>query len=53
VRYIPALLVNFIVIDLIIGFHDVNFFTWGSVVLIDTEIDLVNASPINIKGNII
>ena len=33
-RYLPALLVSFIVTDLIIGFHDVTFFTWGSVILI-------------------
>ena len=34
VRYIPALLLCFIITDLIIGFHSVTFFTWGSVVLI-------------------
>ena len=34
VRYLPALVVSFLVTDLIIGFHSVIFFTWGSVILI-------------------
>ena len=34
VRYLPALLASFIVTDLIIGFHSVTFFTWGSVIFI-------------------
>ena len=34
VRYIPAVLLCFIITDLIIGFHSITFFTWGSVVLI-------------------
>ena len=34
VRYLPALLISFVATDLIIGFHDVTFFTWGSVILI-------------------
>jgi hypothetical protein len=34
VRYLPALILSFIVTDLIIGFHGVTLFTWGSVVLI-------------------
>lgn len=34
IRYIPALLLCFIITDFIIGFHSVTFFTWGSVVLI-------------------
>ena len=34
VRYIPALLLCFIITDFIIGVHSVTFFTWGSVVLI-------------------
>tara|TARA_Y100000992_G_scaffold278140_1_gene223481 strand:- start:411 stop:905 length:495 start_codon:yes stop_codon:yes gene_type:complete len=32
--FIPALLMSFIVTDLIIGFHGVAIFTWGSVILI-------------------
>ena len=32
--FIPALLMSFILTDLIIGFHGVAIFTWGSVILI-------------------
>jgi hypothetical protein len=34
VRYLPALLIGFVITDLIIGFHGVTLFTWGSVILI-------------------
>jgi len=34
VKFIPALLVSFFLTDLIIGFHAVTIFTWGSVFLI-------------------
>jgi hypothetical protein len=34
IRYIPSLILSFIVTDLIIGFHGVTFFTWGSVIVI-------------------
>tara|TARA_B100000767_G_C19531793_1_gene436912 strand:+ start:26 stop:523 length:498 start_codon:yes stop_codon:yes gene_type:complete len=33
-RYLPILVLSFIVTDLIIGFHGVTLFTWGSVILI-------------------
>jgi|TARA_B110000037_G_scaffold197233_1_gene235121 hypothetical protein len=33
-RYLPALLLSFILTDLIIGLHGVTHFTWGSVILI-------------------
>tara|TARA_B100000787_G_C16171547_1_gene286783 strand:+ start:450 stop:935 length:486 start_codon:yes stop_codon:yes gene_type:complete len=33
-RYLPALLIGFVFTDLIIGFHEVTLFTWGSVILI-------------------
>ena len=33
-RYLPILILSFIVTDLIIGFHGVTLFTWGSVILI-------------------
>jgi len=33
-RYLPILILSFIITDLFIGFHEVAFFTWGSVVLI-------------------
>ncbi|MDA7573477.1 hypothetical protein N8745_04365 [Candidatus Pelagibacter sp.] len=34
VRFIPALILSFAITDLIIGFHGVTLFTWGSVILI-------------------
>ena len=34
IRYLPALLLSFIITDLVIGLHGVIFFTWGSVILI-------------------
>ena len=33
-RYIPVLLMGFVLTDLVIGFHGVAFFTWGSVAII-------------------
>tara|TARA_B100000965_G_C19467148_1_gene702424 strand:- start:156 stop:644 length:489 start_codon:yes stop_codon:yes gene_type:complete len=34
VRYLPALLLSFVITDFFIGFHATTFFTWGSVVVI-------------------
>tara|TARA_B100000787_G_scaffold52811_1_gene38223 strand:- start:1670 stop:2164 length:495 start_codon:yes stop_codon:yes gene_type:complete len=34
IRFIPALILSFIITDMFIGFHSVTLFTWGSVVLI-------------------
>ena len=34
IRYLPVLLIAFVLTDLVIGFHDVSLFTWGSVALI-------------------
>ena len=34
IRYIPVVLISFVITDLIIGFHSTQFFTWGSVILI-------------------
>ena len=33
-RFIPAVLLSFFITDLIIGFHNLTFFTWGSVIVI-------------------
>jgi len=33
-NFIPALILCFIITDLVIGFHSTIFFTWGSVILI-------------------
>ena len=34
IKFLPMLLISFIITDFIIGFHEVTFFTWGSVILI-------------------
>ena len=34
VRYLPALVLSFLITDFFIGFHTVTLFTWGSVILI-------------------
>ena len=34
VKFIPALVLAFIITDLFIGMHSTTFFTWGSVVMI-------------------
>ena len=34
IKYLPALLISLIFTDLIIGFHNTIFFTWGSIVII-------------------
>ena len=33
-RYLPALIISFIITDFFIGFHSLALFTWGSVILI-------------------
>ena len=33
-RFVPALIISFILTDIVIGFHGATFFTWGSVLLI-------------------
>ena len=33
-RFIPALIISFILTDIVIGFHSTAFFTWGSVLVI-------------------
>ena len=34
IRFFPILLISFIITDMVIGFHTVTLFTWGSVILI-------------------
>jgi hypothetical protein len=34
IRYLPALVISFIITDLFISFHTLALFTWGSVILI-------------------
>ena len=33
-RYLPALIVSFVITDLVIGYHTGTYWTWGSVILI-------------------
>ena len=33
-KYIPALLISFIITDIFIGFHNLTLFTWGSIIII-------------------
>jgi len=34
IRYLPALLLSFVITDFFIGFHSLALFTWGSIVFI-------------------
>ena len=34
IRFLPILIISFIITDYFIGFHNVTLFTWGSVILI-------------------
>jgi len=34
IRFLPILLFSFVLTDLVIGFHGVTFFTWGSIIVI-------------------
>ena len=34
IRYLPALILSFLITDLFIGFHGVTLFTWGSVIVV-------------------
>mgnify|MGYP006075429011 CR=1 FL=1 len=34
IRYIPVLIIAYIITDFFIGFHNVQVFTWGSIILI-------------------
>ena len=34
IRYLPALVISFVVTDVVIGLHSITFFTWGSVIII-------------------
>tara|TARA_B100001250_G_scaffold375032_1_gene362321 strand:- start:212 stop:703 length:492 start_codon:yes stop_codon:yes gene_type:complete len=46
-RYLPALILSFILTDLVIGFHDVTFFTWGSIILIGLGSKLFTKTILN------
>ena len=34
IRYLPVLIISFMMTDFVIGFHGTTLFTWGSVVVI-------------------
>ena len=34
IRYLPALIISFVITDFVIGFHGTTLFTWGSVLVI-------------------
>ena len=34
IRYLPALIMSFVITDFVIGFHSTTLFTWGSVIVI-------------------
>ena len=34
IRYLPALIISFVITDFVIGFHGTTLFTWGSVIVI-------------------
>ena len=33
-KFLPALIISFVITDMFIGFHELAFFTWGSVIFI-------------------
>ena len=34
IRYLPALIMSFVITDFVIGFHGTTLFTWGSIIVI-------------------
>ena len=54
IKFIPAVLLSFIVTDLFIGFHSTILFTWGSIVFIGLIANYFNKSVLNrITGSIL
>ena len=45
VRYLPSLVLSFVITDMIIGFHGVTLFTWGSIISIGLGSCLLYTSP--------
>ena len=33
-KFLPALIISFVITDMFIGFHGLVFFTWGSIIFI-------------------
>ena len=54
VSYLPALLISFVITDLIIGFHSTVLFTWGSVLIIGIVSKyLFNSIMLRISGALV
>ncbi len=54
VKFIPALLISFIITDIIIGFHSVTLFTWGSIILIGLfSINFKQNMSLRISGSLL
>ncbi len=47
IRFIPALILSFLITDLVIGFHNLTLFTWGSVILIGLGSKFFLKNPVN------
>ena len=45
VKFIPMVVLSFLITDLFLGFHNTLFFTWGSVVLIGYLSTYLNYNP--------
>jgi len=50
VRYLPVLIVSFALTDLVLGFHNTVFFTWGSVLIIGLMSNYLKKSIISRIG---
>tara|TARA_B100001123_G_C15213841_1_gene988383 strand:- start:81 stop:566 length:486 start_codon:yes stop_codon:yes gene_type:complete len=44
VRYLPIVIISFILTDVFIGFHNTIFFTWGSVIIVGLLSNFFNRS---------
>ena len=47
--YMPFVLISFVITDVVIGFHNILFFTWGSVVVIGLFSRLFRSSDIKFR----
>ena len=50
IRYMPIVLISFVITDIVIGFHSVLFFTWVSVILIGLVSKFFNSSLLKRLG---
>ena len=53
-RYLPALLISFIITDFFIGFHSSSLFTWGSIIFIGLLSQyFIKTSTLRISGSLV